>query len=144
VLITYSISFAFNADSHPLVNARVLTILLENLIAVDRVYLRSTKEAGHSVPALYRAGVVYGRTRTWDAIPDVKAKEFGDCKSLSAWYCAEEREAGRFVKPVFRWIQNPYTKVRDFHILVQTPKGFEDPSKILGMTDHNQFLDPQR
>jgi hypothetical protein len=142
--ITYSIAFAFNPDSHPVVNARVLPVLLETLIAVDRVYLRSSKEAGHAVPALYRSGVVYGRTRTWDSIPDVQAKKFGDCKSLVAWFCAEEREAGRTAKPVFRWIRNPNNGTRDFHILALTPKGFRDPSKTLGMNDHNQFIEPSR
>lgn len=141
MIVPFGISFAFNADSPPLVNARVLSVLLENLIALDRVYIRCMKEVGHAVPELHRSGVVYGRTQVWDTIPDVMLRRYGDCKSLSAWYIAELREKGQQAKAVFRWIVNPTNGQRDFHILVQTAKGWSDPSKDLGMNSSNQFIE---
>jgi len=44
---------------------------------------------------------------------------------------AEYTLRGIPAKPVFRW--NPRGDSKDFHILVQTYSGFEDPSRHLGM-----------
>jgi len=116
-------------------NALALQALLESLIQVNRVYLRRYPRT----PNLYKSGVRYGRTRVWDSIPDLITRRFGDCKSLSAMYVAELRHAGEKAKPVFRFMTNPQTGHKDFHILVQRDrgKGFEDPSRKLGMEQYH-------
>lgn len=115
-------------------NALALQALLEALIAIDRVYLRRFPRT----PRLYDAGVRYGRTQVWDSIPDLLTRRYGDCKSLTAMYVAQEREAGRAARPVFRFATNPQTGHKDFHILVQSGKVFEDPSRKLGMVQYHQ------
>ena len=42
------------------------------------------------------------------------------------------RKQGVMTNPVFRWIPNSTGGI-SYHILVQTPQGFEDPSRALGM-----------
>lgn len=112
-------------------NAIALQALLEALISVNRVYLRRFRGR---VPKLYDAGVVYRRTQVWDSVPDLIARRYGDCKSLTAMRVAELREDGENAKPVFRFARNPYTGAKDFHILVQRGNGqYEDPSARLGM-----------
>jgi hypothetical protein len=129
VIIAYDLGrHLFNPHARPVENARALRVLLESLIALDRDHLRD-----HTERPLYRAGVVYGRTRRWLTIPSLYDNGYGDCKSLTAALIAEYRNHGIPAKPVFRWIQNRKTKFRDFHILVQTDSGYEDPSKVLGM-----------
>jgi hypothetical protein len=46
---------------------------------------------------------------------------------------AELRVAGRKAEAVFRWNPRKGSNAMDFHILVQTPEGWEDPSARLGM-----------
>lgn len=125
--ITFSLPYVFFPGSNPEDNARALKALLECLINLDRAFLRN-----HSVPSLYRSGVVYGRTKEWDTIPALYAKGYGDCKSLSAALIAEYRNAGIAADPVFRWVRNRLDGT-DYHILVRRVSGFEDPSKVLGM-----------
>ena len=108
-------------------NAYALRILLDCLVALNRAYLRT-----HAVPTLYRSGVRYGRTVEWDPIPALYQRGYGDCKSLAAAYIAELRGRGETADPVFRWVKNAEGGT-DFHILVHTFRGFEDPSKVLGM-----------
>lgn len=108
-------------------NAQALRILLDCLIDLNRVFLRA-----HAAPTLYQSGVRYGRTRLWEPIPALYARQYGDCKSLSAALIAEYREQGIEADPVFRFNPNP-NGTNDFHILVHTARGFEDPSKVLGM-----------
>lgn len=153
MIVPFNIGFAFNPDSPPLVNARVLSVLLENLIQVDMVYLQCMRDVGRAVPELHRSGVVYGRTKLWESIPDVIARGYADCKSLTAWFVAQVRDAAvvqhgatmaqarGMAKPVFRWVRNTSNGQRDFHILVQTPTGWRDPSKDLGMNQYNQFIE---
>jgi hypothetical protein len=112
----------------------------------------------HPAPGLYRSGVRYGRTQIWDTIPALYTRRtpeipypHGDCKSLTAALVAQYRLGidpngvnnallpnGRMpAKAVFRWQRKPI-RGTEFHILVQTPYGFEDPSKRLGMgSDEN-------
>lgn len=130
--ITFSLPHVFHPSASQAENAEVLRVMLESLIAVNRVYLRS-----HSVPSLYRSGVVYGRTATWDSIPALYHRGSGDCKSLSAARIAELREQGKKAAPVFRFVTRSNGH-RDFHILVQKglndgPELWEDPSKVCGM-----------
>ncbi len=131
----FELPHAFNSQSSAVDNARNLRILLNTLIELNSAFLK-----GHTVQPLYKAGVTYGRTFEWDTIPALYAKRYGDCKSLSAALIAERRALGRMAEPVFRFAQGK-TGNLDFHILVQTEQGYEDPSKVLGMTlDENQYF----
>ena len=127
--ITYNLPHVFFQGASQVENAQVLRILLDTLINLNLAYLRN-----HSVPGLYQSGVVYGRTQIWEPIPALYQRGYGDCKSLTGALIAEYRRQGIACEPVFRWIPS---KARpgstDYHILVQTAKGFEDPSKVLGM-----------
>jgi len=126
--ITLSIPFAFDPDSPQEANAFVLRELLESMVRLNLVYL-----ATHAPSGLYRSGVRYGRTTIWDTIPALYERGYGDCKSLTCALIAEYRMVGRLANPVFRFFRRPTDSGLDFHILVQTEKGFEDPSKDLGM-----------
>ena len=126
--IVFNMPHVFAGDSDSQANAYALRILLECLIGLNRAFLRS-----HSVPTLYRSGVRYGRTLDWLTIPALYSKQVGDCKSLTAALIAEYRNKGVSAEPVFRWIANDRGTGNNYHILVQTNKGFEDPSKVLGM-----------
>ena len=91
------------------------------------------------VPPLYHSGVRYDRTTVWDTTPALYARRYGDCKTLAAARIAELRRAGYFAEPTFRWVprnKKDVDGVRDFHILVQTDGGWEDPSKVLGMLEN--------
>jgi hypothetical protein len=127
--IVFRLSNVFHPGSDPAEDAYVLRSLLDCLIATDMAYLRY-----HAAPPLYKAGVVYGRTKEWLRIPDCIANRKADCKSLSAWRIAELRNAGAKANPTFRFRKRDNgTGIKDFHILVQTSTGYEDPSRVLGM-----------
>ena len=131
--ITLSLPHVFGPGSNPVDNAYALRALLDCLVALNLGFLKN-----HSVPALYRSGVVYGRTQVWETIPALYARGYGDCKSLTAALVAEYKYSGKEARPVFRFQDDAYDK---FHILVQTKDGFEDPSKVLGMgsNENQQF-----
>lgn len=118
-------------------NAMALEAMLEALIAANMVFLKRNPRT----PRLYKSGVRYARTTVWLSIPSLYSLGRGDCKSLTAALVAEERMAGRQAKPVFRPIFNKKKGMNDFHILVQTPYGYEDPSRKLGM---DQYFAQQR
>jgi hypothetical protein len=59
-------------------------------------------------------------------------RRYGDCKSLATALCAQYRLAGIWCRPVFRFITRADGNT-DYHILVQTESGWEDPSAKLGM-----------
>jgi hypothetical protein len=126
--ITYNLPHVFFQGASQVENAQVLRILLDALIDLNLAYLKN-----HAAPSLYQSGVVYGRTQIWEPIPALYSRGYGDCKSLSAALIAEYRRKGIECQPVFRWIKNPKNTGTNYHILVQTAKGFEDPSKVLGM-----------
>lgn len=130
--LLWDLPHVFYPGSSPEENTRALAILLQCLVDLDDGYLMH-----NAAPPLYRSGVIYGRTEVWDTIKACLDKGFGDCKTLTAWRIAELRRAGIEAAPVFRWVarsSNP--AVLDYHILVGLPDGsFEDPSRILGMTD---------
>jgi hypothetical protein len=116
-------------------NAQALQALLECLVTINRVYLRRHPRT----PKLYDSGVRYVRTQVWDSIPDLLARRYGDCKSLTAMLVAELRQQGEQAKPVFRFARNPHTHQKDFHILVwRGGKDFEDPSRRLGMDEYHR------
>jgi hypothetical protein len=130
--ICFVIPHVFSNRSSRTEDAETLRILLESLIAVNRVFLRH-----HAVKSLYHSGVVYERTQEWESIPALYTRGYGDCKSLSAARIAELRESGTTAVPVFRFMLRP-NGFKDFHILVKTTdknkkEVWEDPSKYLGM-----------
>ncbi len=131
--VCFHLPFAFNPQSTQVEDSRVLRILLETLIDIDRIYLRNRP----TTPHLYDGRVIYGRTRVWDPISALYRRGYGDCKSLSAAMIAQYRNAGVEAEPVFRWVDAQRANLSkgntNYHILVQTSKGFEDPSKVLGM-----------
>lgn len=117
-----------NKDS----NAYALNCLLECLIELNLSYLKYG--GNYSIPTLYDSSVYYKRTQIWDTIPALYKLGYGDCKSLSAALIAQYRWQGIECAPVFRFVERADgTESLDFHILVQTATGFEDPSKIKGM-----------
>ena len=128
--IAFDIPHAFTKGSDPTENARALHVLLKSLVSLNLAFL-----AFHKVPSLYQSGVVYDRTTVWDTIPALYARGYGDCKSLTAARVAELLHAGQYAQPAFRWFTNK-TGQRDYHILVLTMNGWEDPSKALGMLDN--------
>jgi hypothetical protein len=155
--ITFNLPHVFNPKASSVDNAYALRALLDCMIELNLAYLQS-----HSVPALYQAGVRYGRTKIWEPIPALylpnkfKRKNLlpggqvtyvpaglsggvkkGDCKSLAPALIAELTMKGVACRPVFRFIEREDgSGIPDFHILVQTPAsktGWMDPSKDLGM-----------
>jgi hypothetical protein len=132
---TFNLPTLFCIGSTPVQDGAALSALMDGLIALNAAYL-STRY----VPPLYVSDVTYGRTDIWDTIPALYygrkppplVSPYGDCKSLSAALVAEYRKQGIDCSPSFRWIRTPLGTV-DYHILVLTAKGFEDPSKVKGM-----------
>lgn len=138
--ITFDLPHVFNSGSSQAENAESLRCLLDALIRINMWFLRSQRRKNRLIPGLYRSGVVYGRTEVWDTIPALYMRRYGDCKSLSAALISEYRMLGKTADPTFRWVINKHG-AKDFHILVQTDNGFEDPSKILGMgKDENKHF----
>lgn len=134
--LPFDIGYVFHPSASDEDNAEVLRLALEFLIGCNMLYLYRFRKR---VPYLYDSGVIYDRTTVWDSIPDLYVRQKGDCKSLTGTRIAELRCAGKKAVPVFRFAQNPVTGRREFHILVQTDGGFEDPSKVLGMEEwHRQ------
>jgi hypothetical protein len=113
--------------------------MLGMLIRINMDYIQSMKKRGHTVPLLYESGVVYARTIWWEPIPALYERGWGDCKSLTCAKVAEDRLAGINAGAVFRF--NPLEMSTDYHILEQTPDGYHDPSKVLGMgKDENAWF----
>lgn len=125
---TFDLPHAFYPGASEVDNAYTLRALLDCLIEINQWYLVDHQ----NTPELYATPVVYGRTQIWDTIPAMYARGYGDCKSLTAALVAENSLRGKKSYPVFRFVKNRHGS-NDFHILVQNPDGFEDPSKIKGM-----------
>jgi hypothetical protein len=136
VRISMDLGGVFHPGASDEDNALALQALLECLVVINRAFLRRYP----GTRKLYTAGVKYGRTQVWDSIPDLITRRYGDCKSLTAMYVAEMREShgDRAARPVFRFAKNPQTGQKDFHILVQQGKVFEDPSRKLGMDAYHR------
>lgn len=140
--ICTDVGFVFHPGASDDDNAEVLRLFLENLIAINRVYLRRNPKT----PPLYKAGVVYHRTNVWDSIPDLYVRRKGDCKSLTAALIAQLRERGIAASPEFRFLRNPQSGRTEYHILAnrdtksgifgRRKMGREDPSRVLGMDEY--------
>lgn len=112
--------------------AEIITILLRALVESNLDYLAENPD----VPDPYRAGVIYERedgTERWKSIPKIIADGRGDCEDLACYLAAYWVYRGiRPVSLVVRWYRRPLGR-RLFHILVRGPRGYEDPSRRLGM-----------
>lgn len=125
--------------SRDMLRGGVIGLMLENM-----AWLRAYPQT----PDLYSAGVIYKPEsqkkdakgniteygETWQTIPWVLYRGYGDCEDLGAWRAAELRQ-----KYGIRAL--PYIKVKQMpggfwraHVVVQWPGGkIEDPSAKLGM-----------
>ena len=131
-LVVWTLPHAFTRDSSFDVNADALRCLLDCLINLNTSFL--TYGGNIVIPTLYDSPVYYRRTQIWDTIPALYARGFGDCKSLTAALVAQYRKQGIESVPTFRFVyRDDGSGSLDFHILVQTANGFEDPSKVKGM-----------
>lgn len=129
--IVFNLEYAFGAGSDPVESARTLRRLLDLMVQLNLDYLRTHP----NTKSLYRSGVVYRRTTWWEPIPAIYSRGYGDCKSLAPALCAEYIRAKVKCTPVFRFYENQYGG-HNFHILVLTESGWEDPSKVLGMGEN--------
>jgi len=127
--ISFNLPHVFVPQSDDVDNALALKALLECMVQLNLAYIQL-----HPTKPLYESGVRYGRTKIWEPIPALYARGIGDCKSLAAALIAQYRIKGIPCRAVFRYAPRGDGN-KDFHILVQTPKGWEDPSKKLGMLD---------
>lgn len=127
MIFALDLPHVFNRNASRDENAAALRALLDCLIALNTAYLQE-----HNAAPLYESGVRYKRTNTWSTLPALYMRGYGDCKSLTAALVAERRKMGIPAAPVFRWVPNSTGGI-SYHILVQTPQGFEDPSRALGM-----------
>ena len=134
-IVTFIFIDVFNAASSKLDNATALEAMMAGLVDANCIYL-----AYERLPKLYHSGVIYKRTTIWDSYPGVLCRMYGDCKSLAAARIAELKRDGIDSKAVFRW--NPRDDgTPDFHILIQSVLGLEDPSRLLGMgADENAYF----
>ena len=149
--IGLNLPHVFNPGSSQVDNACALRALLDCMVALNLAYLRY-----HSAAPLYRSGVVYGRTKIWEPTPALYlpnkhprqsermqlwepmglsgGAKRGDCKSLACALIAEYHNQGIKDYPEFRFVKRADgSGFLDFHILVRTPAGNEDPSRKLGM-----------
>lgn len=133
--IEFNLPHVFNRQSTDVDNSLALRALLDCMVQLNLAYIKM-----HPTKNLYSSGVRYGRTKIWETIPALYNRGIGDCKSLTAARVAELTGQGIPCRPVFRWAQRSDGN-KDFHILLQTPNGWEDPSKKLGMLekDVNRF-----
>lgn len=138
--VVFSLKHLFVPGSNERDNAIALECLMDCLISLNIAHLSYHREL-----PLYQSGIRYGRTKEWDPIPEMYARGYGDCKSLSAALIAEYRLRAISARPSFRFlpVKDRFGVLTDFkyHILVQTDGGFEDPSKDFGMgRDENKWF----
>ena len=113
--------------------------------ALCRANLDYLKAYPLTVP-LYQSGVYYlaesmvsgdvrlgdiPRIEDWQDIPTLYRVGNGDCEDLTCARVAELRKQGKWAEPWLKYTQLGNGRV--YHALVKLKKGFEDPSRILGM-----------
>jgi hypothetical protein len=127
--IILNLPHVFHAGVNPEHNAKALRRLLDLMVQLNLDYLRDHPDT----PDLYRSGVVYARTCWWEPIPAFYERKKADCKSLAPARSAFRIRAGYKSRPVFRY--NAQGQL--YHILCEDSElGFDDPSKVLGMGNH--------
>jgi hypothetical protein len=104
--------------------------LVEQLVQRDIACLQA-----QSAPPLYRAGVPYREEplgqEYFHTVADARARGHADCDALAAWRVAELRMMGVPARAFSVVGRDRYGVV--YHVLVWTPWGVEDPSRLLGM-----------
>lgn len=131
--LRFQISVSDNEQSRD----RVLKILLWSLIGLNLEYIRMNP----GTPKLFQSGVRFIREKEgeelWPTIGEIIKNGGGDCEDLACWRVAELRASGVPARPAWRHrlVRMPSGQQATlYHILVFIPgKGFEDPSRILGM-----------
>ncbi len=131
-----NIQFRISVSEDEASRDRVLKTLLWALVQLNREFIRMNP----GTPRLYDSGVRFIREKEgeelWPTIGEVIRMGGGDCEDLACWRVAELLEAGVQARPAWRHrqVKMPSGSMATlYHILVWTPKGFEDPSRILGM-----------
>jgi hypothetical protein len=132
---TFLLPRVFSVGSDLTENARAAEALLNCLCAIDLAYLQFR---GGRVTPLYAHPLRYDRTVVWDTTPALFARNYGDCKSLVGSRYAEYRYAGQEARPMFRFMPPNMSHDGEFqyHIVLLTARGHEDPSKIKGMGEN--------
>jgi hypothetical protein len=134
--VVFRLSYFFRDATHA-ENAEALRAFLVCLTSINLSFLRR-----HQVVRLYDSGVRYQREAEWLPIPELYQAGVGDCKSLVAALAAERIMLGQRVNLEFRWLKydergrevdSDMPGQYRFHILLRTPYGVEDPSRVLGM-----------
>lgn len=129
--ITFNFPHVFTPAADSTENAEVLQATLEYWTKVNEIYLKRHPDTP-TLDSMIKSGRVhYARTKDWDCIPGLYARGSGDCKTLAPAQAAFLRRAGIHCRIVFRWVVR--NGRREFHILLQTPNGWRDPSKEAGM-----------
>jgi hypothetical protein len=112
--------------------AKIILMLVRALVECNLDYLEQHPDTPHP----YRAGVRYEREtgqERWKSIPKIIRDGEGDCEDLAAYLAAYLVFHGvRPVNIVLRW-RELNSGGRLFHVLVRGPRGYEDPSRKLGM-----------
>jgi hypothetical protein len=112
--------------------AKVIMMLLRALVECNLDYLEEHPDTPHP----YRVGIRYRREQgkeRWKSIPKIIADGEGDCEDLAAYLAAYLAFHGaRPVSLILRW-RELVSGGRLFHVLVRGPRGYEDPSRKLGM-----------
>jgi hypothetical protein len=135
--VTFDLPSVFHARSSHAENAVALQTLLHCLCDMNAIFLQFRPGL---VPPLYNSGVYYKRTNIWDTTAALYRRGFGDCKSLACALVAEYSVQGIPCAPVFRFLEMSSNRIF-YHILVEVPWGYEDPSKVLGMSqDENSYF----
>jgi len=112
----------------------VIKALLDATVWIDLIYIKF-----HRVLPLYQSGVRYseepeGQIESFDTIPAVLARGWGDCDDLGPWRVAELRAAGEKAKIRIQWKWHQISGQKLFHVVVRRADGtIEDPSALLGM-----------
>lgn len=125
-IVSFNFS-VFSPGSKQVDDSVCLKALLYGLAEANGIYMQCG-----CFPELYSSGVFYKRTKVWDSIIGLINRGYGDCKTLTAVRLAEMWRTGYHAVPNFRW-ERRENGGKNYHILIDSELGYEDPSKILGM-----------
>lgn len=119
-------SFGFLKPSERI---NIIQHLVDALVTANVAYLRTNT----NTPSIYDSGVVYrpddsGPEKQWYDIPAALSRGYLDCKAAAAWRAAELKRRGIRAKAKVI-TENGF----DFHVIVASSRGREDPSRRLGM-----------
>jgi len=123
---------------HPRTRGELIAGLADALEALVRIDVREIRS--HALPELYSSGVVYepeDGSERWLGASMVYDRGAADCEDLAAWLAAQRRIEGDRTARAFPMIVGiTPTGVMQIHIVVQSMRGIEDPSVVLGMGNY--------